>query len=265
MAAKKFIRPYVLASPGHFFFAVLIAAGGTEALYIHKQVSALGWAGTALSWVLPVAVIVIVDGYIVRLLWIAACVSQGMEETWPRLPHRTTALALLVMNAPALILSFAGLYIETNAVTAGSKVLHTIADGIYFSTVTITTLGYGDFTPQDPLAKYIVVFELASGILLLVTALPLVVARLNRLDGDAADERGEKVGFHRLRISLPGRVDDELRIERNALTWRRFTFCLTVTKTDAGEFEYVVNGGAPVPIDAGKVFNIDRDGRISQN
>lgn len=46
--------------------------------------------------------------------------------------------------------------------------LHGVADSIYFSVVTMATVGYGDILPVGRLARSITVAEIASGILLLV-------------------------------------------------------------------------------------------------
>lgn len=40
----------------------------------------------------------------------------------------------------------------------------TIVDGLYFSTVTVTTLGYGDLVPTRPLTKIVTIFFSLSGI-----------------------------------------------------------------------------------------------------
>jgi len=50
--------------------------------------------------------------------------------------------------------------------------------------VTITTLGYGDFVPAGPVARGIIVWELATGLLTLVLAFPLVSTRATTPDSD---------------------------------------------------------------------------------
>ncbi len=50
-------------------------------------------------------------------------------------------------------------------------------DAFYFSLVTITTLGYGDFAPTGD-ARLLVVWQLATGLLLLVGIFPFVVSRV---------------------------------------------------------------------------------------
>jgi hypothetical protein len=52
-------------------------------------------------------------------------------------------------------------------------------DAVYFSGVTITTVGYGDFVPGRPAARLLVLWEIATGIFLIAGAFPLVVSRLS--------------------------------------------------------------------------------------
>ena len=50
-------------------------------------------------------------------------------------------------------------------------------DMLYFSTVTLTTLGFGDIIPRVPLAKIAVMLEALLGSLLLVLGVASVVPR----------------------------------------------------------------------------------------
>ena len=54
----------------------------------------------------------------------------------------------------------------------------TMADRVYFSYVTLATLGYGDYTPAGTTARMMAVLEALSGQLYLVTIVALVVSRL---------------------------------------------------------------------------------------
>jgi ion channel len=49
---------------------------------------------------------------------------------------------------------------------------------VYFSYVTLATLGYGDLTPATALGRLLAVFETIAGSLYLVTAVSLVVSRI---------------------------------------------------------------------------------------
>jgi hypothetical protein len=54
----------------------------------------------------------------------------------------------------------------------------TISDRLYFSYVTLATLGYGDYTPAGTTARMMAVAEALLGQLYLVTVVALVVSRL---------------------------------------------------------------------------------------
>jgi hypothetical protein len=65
---------------------------------------------------------------------------------------------------------------------------------IYFSFITISTTGYGDYTPLSALGKMVAVVEAVSGQLYLVTVVALFVANIGRrrgsgrLDGRTTDQ-----------------------------------------------------------------------------
>lgn len=50
-----------------------------------------------------------------------------------------------------------------------------VADHVYFSFITQTTVGYGDFTPQEPAARAVAMAQALSGQLYLVTVISLLV------------------------------------------------------------------------------------------
>jgi voltage-gated potassium channel len=51
---------------------------------------------------------------------------------------------------------------------------------LYFSGVTIATLGYGDITPIHPISRMLAVYEVFAGILLVVLALGIYLAGFNK-------------------------------------------------------------------------------------
>jgi hypothetical protein len=54
----------------------------------------------------------------------------------------------------------------------------TLSDYVYFSYVTLATLGYGDLTPATAVGRLLAVTEAIAGSLYLVTAVSLVVSRI---------------------------------------------------------------------------------------
>ena len=64
-------------------------------------------------------------------------------------------------------------------ITIGAVLFHWIEgwdwlDSFYFVVITITTIGYGDFTPQTSLGKIITIFYGLNGSILLLTVYDLV-------------------------------------------------------------------------------------------
>lgn len=50
-----------------------------------------------------------------------------------------------------------------------------LADAVYFSFITQTTVGYGDFTPEEPVARAVAIAQALTGQLYLVTVISLLV------------------------------------------------------------------------------------------
>jgi hypothetical protein len=61
-----------------------------------------------------------------------------------------------------------------------------LADTIYFSFVTLATLGYGDLSPVPQLARLLAIFEAIGGQLYLVTIIAVLVANLGRTRRNSA-------------------------------------------------------------------------------
>jgi hypothetical protein len=47
-------------------------------------------------------------------------------------------------------------------------------DSLYLVVITLTTIGYGDFTPTTPITKLITIFYSLNGIMLLITLFDVV-------------------------------------------------------------------------------------------
>jgi hypothetical protein len=52
-------------------------------------------------------------------------------------------------------------------------------DALYFSAVTLSTVGYGDFAPTSSGARLLVLWELGTGMLMLLGVFPLIVGRIS--------------------------------------------------------------------------------------
>jgi voltage-gated potassium channel Kch len=70
-------------------------------------------------------------------------------------------------------------------------------NSLYFSTVTLATVGYGDFTPQTDLGKLVDIFYILGGIGIIVTFANLFVRRAGERAVERAKER-KKEGKKRI-------------------------------------------------------------------
>jgi voltage-gated potassium channel len=85
-----------------------------------------------------------------------------------------------------LILDFAIVaYFSVENIPASGyeKQFSNISDAIYFSAITITTTGYGDNYPICEFSKYLSVFEVLSGTILLVVALAIYLGTTEDTSG----------------------------------------------------------------------------------
>jgi len=68
--------------------------------------------------------------------------------------------------------------------------LQTMVDALYFSGVTIFTLGYGDITPHDSISRFLALHEIANGIVLIVVSFTVYVARSIQ-DNESASKQSD--------------------------------------------------------------------------
>jgi voltage-gated potassium channel len=62
-----------------------------------------------------------------------------------------------------------------------------IIDALYFSGVTITTVGFGDIVPSHPLAETLVLYEIGLGLVLVVIALATYLSEIGRATPQCRD------------------------------------------------------------------------------
>jgi hypothetical protein len=146
-------------------------------------------AFTALVWwiegpsVLSKVLIGITDIYLVLILFEAAqrldkklATSQAAFLEFPTLKASLVQTLFVLIT---VVCGFATMYIQSGEVANNVGGLKDKVDALYYSMVTITTLGYGDFAPTGIHARLLVVWQLFTGFLFLLCILPLVVARLS--------------------------------------------------------------------------------------
>jgi hypothetical protein len=113
----------------------------------------------------------------ISVLLFAAIVSddRAFAARWPWItglfPRRTTALFVVTLLLLSIVSGFAGLYVGTE-VFPSSK---TPGDALYIS---LFTLAFTDYGPKPGYGQFVVVGEVASGILFLIAAVPLLISRI---------------------------------------------------------------------------------------
>ncbi len=91
------------------------------------------------------------------------------------------ALCIYVLLGMLWAFGFGAIGAFTSEPFFAQQATATVADYLYFSFVTLTTVGYGDLTASEGLARAIAVVEALTGQLYLVTVVALVVSRMGRV------------------------------------------------------------------------------------
>lgn len=160
------------ASFGHLSIGVILALLGVLSLC----------AGFPLWF--SVVIVLILAFYIILLVVFCALRATGGgggQAKYP-LPNRTWALLLVLLFFVTNVCAFSNIYIKSEGISQNvngeAVVMESKLDAVYFSAVTLTTLGYGDFTPTKKGRVY-VVFHLFTGLLLLLIIIPVVASRVS--------------------------------------------------------------------------------------
>ncbi len=148
------------------------------------------------------------------LVGLAAFRSDKFMWPYQALPHRLPALVILVLFLGAIVPTYAARYRVAGYVCPPGQVAcdppdnHTL---VYFSFVTLSTVGYGDYVPVDQTTKTIVMQQIATGWLLLIAAVPLLISRM------AIFEEPLQTRNERIRVAQELFAADELKDIRDAL------------------------------------------------
>ncbi len=145
-----------------------------------------GTGGEQIScWVVGIAIYLMAEMVVTTLC--VQFVDRYMSHWGVTSPNRS--IMLLFLGYAELILGFAILYLAFGGIEKNESCLKCLEgvepetltesfDALYFSLVTITTLGYGEWVPTDGPSKWLVVIEVSFGILLIVLMLSAFVNRL---------------------------------------------------------------------------------------
>lgn len=106
--------------------------------------------------------------------------DKGKEPNSKLTPQDRIQLSL--KSYLELVINFSILYLllpPTGAVWRNCSFPESIADALYFSGVTITTLGYGDISPAHWWPQFLTVYEVFCGFILLIVCFAIYAGRLN--------------------------------------------------------------------------------------
>jgi hypothetical protein len=135
-------------------------------------------------YLLNVLLVITVPWIIVRALWKRRIIDV-----------RTVLGAVCVYVLLGMLYAF--LYAAINALSSGPFFVQTsnatTPDFLYFSYITLTTVGYGDFTARGDLGRALAVLEAVGGQLYLVTVIAVLVSRLSNLTHTGAPVSADPV------------------------------------------------------------------------
>lgn len=172
-------------------------------LAISQSEGGRGVAGT-LSWLIPVFAIGVLTflvpdlalspggidmafvGAMLAIAVVVFAVSPGVsaflidtgllfEEFFDRVSKLAAAAFAFLTFYSVIVIVFAGIYRVLDKLSAASHFsVHgqvrdiTYAESLYFSIVTVATVGYGDITPVTDIARFVAAIEVVMGVLLLL-------------------------------------------------------------------------------------------------
>lgn len=112
---------------------------------------------------------------VVSLLGAGVCLVELLDDDFdPR-----NVLVAIFCHGVALILIFAAMYRALGLISNGKAVEAEFPTALYFSIVTWTTLGYGDFAPP-PEIRLIAAFEASAGLIFFGLLIGLAVASISK-------------------------------------------------------------------------------------
>jgi Ion channel len=138
-----------------------------------------------LNFCVSFVAIILTDVYLLYLIAIVGLHADKCANTYDQLPHRIPALMMISLLFIGMLHAFGNLYLNSDVVCPSraectsngtSHIMHA-DDALYFSAVTMATVGYGDFYPGDRATRRIVIWQLGNSVTLVILLFPLVMSR----------------------------------------------------------------------------------------
>lgn len=130
----------------------------------------VGWC-----FAIPIAAYRLMDIVSYRLYFLLV---KSEEKPWTADVLRRSIL-IVVVNFYEVVTAFAILYLATGSIASSKTQTHPVShssSAFYFSLVTMTTLGYGDYLPINALGRGLVIAQLSTVLLFLIFLLPALVS-----------------------------------------------------------------------------------------
>jgi hypothetical protein len=157
----RWVRPAVWIGTGLVLVVVAVIDGKAPAAVTSGVVGGVSLAFTA-------AVIVVLIGAVIARRTVDTPVVLGVLSVY-------LLLALLFASLNQLLASF-----DTDGYLDGIDGRPTAADQLYFSVITMATVGFGDISPASQVARAVTVVEALAGQLYLVSVVAAVVGGWHR-------------------------------------------------------------------------------------
>ena len=117
--------------------------------------------------------------------------TKSRRTPWKRSSLRRSLLIVWI-NMYELVLAFGIIYLCTGHIKQGGAILADPMSAAYFSAITMTTVGYGEFVPSDTFTRAIVCAQLASEVVILTFIVPALLALFGPVSDEAGPDPGKK-------------------------------------------------------------------------
>jgi hypothetical protein len=150
---------------------VLVAATGTTvSITVDRQSVGPGVVGALLAFAGPVVILRRIRDH-------------------ARIDAETIAASLCIYLLAGVFFSYLYRIIDlVNGPFFAQRVVTSAVDFVYFSFVTLTTLGYGDFTPRGNFGRMLAISEALLGQIYLVAVVALLVGNIGRVRNAGSDD-----------------------------------------------------------------------------
>lgn len=140
---------------------------------------------TSTTFLLVIVTYRIIDGLNYRL---SIVFVDRYKRDWG-LRSLNRSLILLLFNFFEIIIEFAILYLATDSIVYSNskEIITTPLEALYFSTITITTSGYGDMMPISSLGQKLALLEPLLGLILIILVIGVFLTGVR----DIKEKNGE--------------------------------------------------------------------------